>query len=154
VSWSVTDHELVVSIVDDGRGFDPQRVALGGLRTMRRRAEILGGQLQIESVAGWGTSLRARLRLHSETALRVDESACALVKTLGERELAVLRLAAVGRRNREIASELALSQHTVKFHLANIFDKLGVRSRAEAATVAFAAGIHPCPGPGSAASDD
>jgi DNA-binding NarL/FixJ family response regulator len=74
------------------------------------------------------------------------------VKTLGDRELAVLRLVAAGRRNREIAFELDLSQHTVKFHLANIFDKLGVRSRAEAATLAFAAGIHPRPGPGLAAS--
>jgi DNA-binding CsgD family transcriptional regulator len=31
----------------------------------------------------------------------------------------------------------------VKYHLGNIFDKLGARTRAEAAAVAFAAGIHP-----------
>jgi DNA-binding NarL/FixJ family response regulator len=66
-----------------------------------------------------------------------------LIGTLGERELEVLRLMAVGYRNREIADQLIVSQHTVKFHVANIFEKLGVRTRAEAAAVAFAAGIHP-----------
>jgi signal transduction histidine kinase/DNA-binding CsgD family transcriptional regulator len=142
VAWSVRDDELVVSVIDDGRGFDPQ-LAGGGLRGMRRRAEILGGSLQIESVARWGAVVRACLRLHAGNAVRVDESASALVGTLGERELEVMRLLAVGHRNRDIASGLGISEHTVKFHLANIFGKLGVRSRSEAAALAFAAGIHP-----------
>ena len=152
VAWSVTDDELEISIVDDGRGFDAQRAAPGGLRAMRRRTEVLGGSLQIESVAGWGTHVRACLRLQAESAVGVDESASALVRTLGDRELEVLRLMAVGHRNRDIAAELALSQHTVKFHVARIFEKLGVRSRAEAAAVAFAAGIHPRPKPDASAS--
>jgi NarL family two-component system response regulator LiaR len=49
-----------------------------------------------------------------------------------ERELEVLRLAARGMSNKEIASELALSVRTVQSHLGNIFDKLGVSSRTEA----------------------
>ena len=49
-----------------------------------------------------------------------------------ERELEVLRLAAKGMSNKEIASELALSVRTVQSHLGNIFDKLGVSSRTEA----------------------
>ena len=153
VAWSVTDDELVISIVDDGRGFDAQRAAPGGLRAMRRRAEVLGGSLQIESVAGWGTQVQACLRLQAESAVGVDESASALVRTLGDRELDVLQLMAVGHRNRDIAAELTLSQHTVKFHVARIFEKLGVRSRAEAAAVAFAAGIHPRPKPVASAPD-
>jgi signal transduction histidine kinase/DNA-binding CsgD family transcriptional regulator len=147
VGWSVLDHELLVTVVDDGCGFDALREARGGLRAMRRRAEMLGGSLDVTSVPGWGTRLRARLRLHAGNALRVDESASALVRTLADRELDVLRLIAVGHRNRDIAAELALSHHTVKFHLRNIFDKLGVRTRAEAAALAFAAGIHPRPAP-------
>jgi signal transduction histidine kinase/DNA-binding CsgD family transcriptional regulator len=153
VTWSVTDDELVIAIADDGCGFEPQRAVLGGLRAMRRRAEILGGSLQIESAAGWGTQVRASLRVHAESGFLVDESASALVRTLGDRELDVLRLVAVGHRNREIATELDLSQHTVKFHLANIFGKLGVRSRAEAAAVAFAAGVHPRRRPASGGPD-
>jgi hypothetical protein len=57
---------------------------------------------------------------------------------------------AVGHRNRDIAAELVVSQHTVKFHVANIFEKLGVRTRAEVAAVAFAAGIHPRAAPAPA----
>lgn len=49
-----------------------------------------------------------------------------------ERELEVLRLAAKGMSNKEIAAELALSVRTVQSHLGNIFDKLGVSSRTEA----------------------
>ncbi len=49
-----------------------------------------------------------------------------------ERELEVLRLAAKGMSNKEIAAQLALSVRTVQSHLGNIFDKLGVSSRTEA----------------------
>jgi NarL family two-component system response regulator LiaR len=49
-----------------------------------------------------------------------------------ERELEVLKLAAKGMSNKEIAAELALSVRTVQSHLGNIFDKLGVSSRTEA----------------------
>ena len=48
----------------------------------------------------------------------------------------MLRLVAAGRTNREIASDLAVSDHTVARHLNNIFAKLGVSSRA--AATAFA----------------
>lgn len=51
---------------------------------------------------------------------------------LTERELEVLQLAARGHSNKEIAGELALSLPTVKAHLVNIFNKLGVASRTEA----------------------
>lgn len=51
---------------------------------------------------------------------------------LTERELEVLRLAARGMSNREIASELTISVRTVQTHLTHIFGKMGVGSRTEA----------------------
>jgi signal transduction histidine kinase/DNA-binding CsgD family transcriptional regulator len=143
IGWRLTTDELLLAIVDDGSGFDPQRASRGGLSAMRRTAEGLGGSLELESTPGWGTRIDVRLPVHVDTSVPADESANALIGTLRDRELAVLRLLAVGHRNREIASELFLSQHTVKFHVANIFEKLGVRTRAEAAALAFAAGLHP-----------
>jgi DNA-binding CsgD family transcriptional regulator len=57
---------------------------------------------------------------------------------LTTRELQVLRLVAAGKSNREIASALVISEHTVARHLQNIFAKLGVSSRTAASAFAFA----------------
>ncbi|MFC1939326.1 response regulator [Chloroflexota bacterium] len=54
------------------------------------------------------------------------------VPALTDREVEVLRLAAKGRGNKEIASELSLSVRTIQTHLVNIFNKLTVSSRIEA----------------------
>ena len=56
---------------------------------------------------------------------------------LSRRELEVLRLVAAGKSNREIASELVISEHTVARHVQNIFAKLLVSSRAAATAYAF-----------------
>jgi DNA-binding CsgD family transcriptional regulator len=56
---------------------------------------------------------------------------------LTAREVEVLRLVAAGKTNREIAKTLVLSDHTVRRHLQNIFNKIGVSSRAGATAFAF-----------------
>jgi DNA-binding NarL/FixJ family response regulator len=63
---------------------------------------------------------------------RALEAAAPFVEHLTARELSVLELVADGLPNREIAAELEISEHTVKFHLASVFGKLGVSSRTEA----------------------
>ena len=55
-----------------------------------------------------------------------------LVEPLSERESEVLKLAAKGLSNKDIAEQLFLSPRTVQAHLGNIFNKLGVGSRTEA----------------------
>ena len=60
---------------------------------------------------------------------------------LSERELEVLCLMAKGAANKEISAELNIAQSTVKTHITNIFQKLGVNDRTEAVTQALKKGI-------------
>ena len=62
-------------------------------------------------------------------------------KDLTERETAVLKLLVLGRSNKEIATELAISERTVSFHLAGIFEKLKVLDRSQAIIEAIRHGI-------------
>jgi DNA-binding NarL/FixJ family response regulator len=48
---------------------------------------------------------------------------------LTERELELVRLVASGYKNKEVGATLSISERTVKTHLTNIFQKLGVRDR-------------------------
>jgi NarL family two-component system response regulator YdfI len=60
---------------------------------------------------------------------------------LSERELEVLQAVAQGERSKEIALKLGISERTVKAHLASIYNKLGVDSRAAAIAVASRHGL-------------
>jgi DNA-binding NarL/FixJ family response regulator len=64
---------------------------------------------------------------------------------LTEREMEVLRLLARGLRNKEIASRLVVSERTVNFHLANIYQKLNVSGRTEALSKALEQGLIAAP---------
>jgi DNA-binding CsgD family transcriptional regulator len=61
--------------------------------------------------------------------------------TLTAREIGVLRLLATGKTNRAIAEVLGISEKTVARHVSNIFTKLDLSSRAEAAAYAFRHGL-------------
>jgi DNA-binding NarL/FixJ family response regulator len=60
---------------------------------------------------------------------------------LTERELEVLRLLSVGTPNAGIARSLVVTEQTVKFHLSNVYRKLGVANRTEAARYALVHGL-------------
>lgn len=64
-----------------------------------------------------------------------------LLQKLTRRELEILQLVSGGRSNRQVAQILWVADQTVKFHLANVYRKLGVRSRFEAAKWARENGI-------------
>lgn len=56
---------------------------------------------------------------------------------LSEREAEVLELASQGLTNSDLAARLGVTVHTVKFHLASVYRKLGVANRTEAVAVLF-----------------
>lgn len=75
---------------------------------------------------------------HIESMCRSTEDVTgALPGGLTAREFEVLQLLAAGRRNREIAAELVLSERTVQRHISNVYGKIGVRNRAEATAFAL-----------------
>jgi DNA-binding CsgD family transcriptional regulator len=55
--------------------------------------------------------------------------------SLSQREAEIATLVAAGKRNRDVAAALFLSEKTVESHLARIYDKIGVHSRAALATI-------------------
>lgn len=64
-----------------------------------------------------------------------------LIEPLTPRESEVLQMLASGLANKEIATRLAISEHTVKFHVASILGKLGAASRTEAVTLGIRRGL-------------
>jgi DNA-binding NarL/FixJ family response regulator len=64
---------------------------------------------------------------------------------LTEREVAILRAVALGQSNKAIAKELWVTEQTIKFHLTNIYKKLGVTNRTGAARAAYRMGIAQSP---------
>jgi two-component system, NarL family, response regulator YdfI len=64
-----------------------------------------------------------------------------LAEPLTRREREVLQMLASGVGNKEIAAQLAISEHTVKFHVTSILGKLGAASRTEAVALAIRLGL-------------
>ncbi len=104
----------------------PHRAALAAPRVLDElRREVRGGGLDAAAVdavaAVLGTKAAVRTSRRSGPRAR-----------LSDRELEVLRLVAAGKTNKEIAAILGLSPKTVQHHVAHVYEKIGVYSRAGA----------------------
>ena len=66
-----------------------------------------------------------------------------LSEEITSRETEVLRMLAEGLVNKDIAARLGISEHTVKFHISSILDKLGASTRTEAVTLGIRRGLIP-----------
>jgi DNA-binding NarL/FixJ family response regulator len=79
-------------------------------------------------------------RVATKVTHRAMGDADPIGESLTEREREVLTLMAQGKENAEIAEELVVTERTVKFHVGNIYSKLGVTSRAAAVALAYQQG--------------
>jgi DNA-binding NarL/FixJ family response regulator len=109
--------------------------------------ELVGGIRQAASgnaVLSRDIAQALMARVRSEAAARenkVKAPLAAEAPSLTAREMEVLKLIALGADNAAIGRELSISPHTVKQYVTNIFEKLGVRSRVQAAVHAVRSGL-------------
>lgn len=116
-------------------------------RFLRRTGQRRRAAAELEAATGLLVFLGAQPALER---CQEELAACRLHPTprlarpvqLTPRELAVARLVAAGRSNREVAADLFVSVKTVEFHLSNVFAKRGLSSRAE--LVAHSAALREC----------
>jgi ATP/maltotriose-dependent transcriptional regulator MalT len=100
-----------------------------------RRGDQEGRRLELDSARRF---LEQQLQKESVASPQPPERAARQPGgSLSQREVQVLRLMATGRTNRDIAEVLFISDKTVARHVSNIFDKLGVSSRAGATAAAY-----------------
>ena len=106
----------------------------GGLRRLREAVDPQVGEAAW--AAGRALPLDDTVAYALEQATAIDDRSpgprTSLTDSLTAREREVLELIAQGRSNREIAEALFVTEHTVKYHVASLFSRLDVTSRAEA----------------------
>ena len=118
------DDRYVIGLLEAGAaGYllksSPGRVLVDAIRTVHAGESVLHPAI-IAKIMKYGSGSRA------EASAQLGED------KLSVREMEVLRLAARGMSNKDIAADLFLSVRTIKAHLGSIFNKLGVASRTEA----------------------
>lgn len=109
--------------------------ALPNVREMRRSAQawgVLPADASAEEISAAVHALAQGLIVGTSSLLFESESEPLSDGPLTERELEVLDLLSKGLANKQIAVELGISEHTVKFHVSSIYQKLNVTNRTEA----------------------
>ena len=131
------DSEVIAltSVLEDASVVNAVRAGAIGYLLKDTQADELCRAIKAAAAGQVQLSPRAAERLMRE--IRAPESP----EKLTDRETEVLRLVALGKANKEIASAMHISETTVKTHVSNILMKLGVPSRTQAALYAVRIGL-------------
>jgi len=116
------------------------RAVRSGVRAVVSRnasADVIGAAIEAASAGLVVLPADALAEVPAGTAAR----SAAPPEPLSAREAQILALLAEGLVNKQIAARLGISRHTVKTHLAALFHKLGVSTRAEAVAAGARAGV-------------
>ena len=130
---SESAEDLLAAVKAGASGYLTKDTPLPRLASAMR--DVLAGGAAISPAMGGKlfSSLRDMLRHSGSTALRTPE--------LTGREIEILGLVGEGKTSREIAEELYISENTVRNHVRNVLDKLGMKSRFEAVNWAYREGL-------------
>jgi len=119
---------LLTAAIDEDNLLEAMRLGVSGV-VLKEMAVPLLIQCVRKVYAGDQWLERHSIGRAMEKMLRREAGTREVAKLLTSRELEIVRLAASGLRNKEIASKLAISEGTVKIHLHRSYEKLHVDSR-------------------------
>ena len=130
---SESAEDLLAAVKAGASGYLTKDTPLPRLAAAMR--DVLDGGAAVSPAMGGKlfTALRDKLRHSGSNALRTPE--------LTGREIEILGLVGRGNTSKEIAEELFISENTVRNHVRNILDKLGMKSRFEAVNWAVREGL-------------
>jgi two-component system nitrate/nitrite response regulator NarP len=129
---------LLTSSITDGQALEAVRLGVDGLVLKKSAPDLLLHAL--DSVLAGQQWLDPEM-MRRALSVAIDSNVATPVSKLTNREKEIMRLVAQGLRNKEIARLTRISEGTVKMHLHNIYDKLGVGSRTELAMLAKDRGL-------------
>ena len=152
VEWRRGSHDGLNALLESGPPFvmlveeeDAAAIAAGlraGLRAvLPRHASTVEIKAAIEAAAEGLVVLHPEIMTAIQFAEPARKASVELDAALTAREIEVLRMLAEGLANKNIAWKLGISEHTVKFHIASIFSKLHVSTRAEAVATGMRQGL-------------
>ncbi len=133
---------VVTASADEADALEALAAGASGYLLKDTRADELPSALRL-AAGGHAVVLRETLLalvLRAREGERASEDAEHAQPAFSEREREVIRLIASGADNAAIGRELSISRHTVKQHVTNIFEKLGVQSRVSVAVYAVRQG--------------
>jgi len=130
------DENYVVEALQSGaKGYLLKDIPVDELAQAIRLAHA--GIYQLDPAAANKLMVAVRRTENVETVASTESNPTASLHTvLTDREIDVLRLLALGATNREIATQLVVTEGTIKNHVSNILNRLGLRDRTQAALYA------------------
>jgi DNA-binding NarL/FixJ family response regulator len=142
----LTSDAAIVLITEVSNARSVSRLLRNGVRAILARESDPDDVLSAIYAAYDGLVLLSTTAAESLAAVYGDqplEAETELSEEITSRETDVLRMLAGGLVNKDIAARLGISEHTVKFHISSILDKLGASTRTEAVTLGIRRGLIP-----------